>query len=49
MKVENAALGTASASPQATDTHCHQMCHHLKANKAGDILVDKKVKYVYIF
>lgn len=44
MKVENAALGTESVSPRATDAHCHQLWHPSEADKAGDILVDKAVR-----
>lgn len=44
MKVENAAFGTVSVSPQAIGAHCHQICHHLEVDKAGDILMDKEVK-----
>lgn len=49
MKVENAALGTAHVSPRATDAHGHQMCRHPEDDQAGDILADKKVKYVHIY
>lgn len=48
MKVENAALGTESVSPRATDARCHQPWHPSEADKAGDILVDKAVRKIYI-
>lgn len=43
-KVGNTALGISRVSPRATDPHRHQMCHHLEAHRAVDVLVDKEVK-----